>query len=95
MDNINILIESISESFGYSSCDLFKRHNSMAVSEIRQIIWYFMRRSGMLYTEIADIFGMTHSNVIYGVKRITDLRSVEDSDTMSLISKLAPFFTCQ
>lgn len=87
------MVTKIAESLGYSNDDLFKYHLNLRLSEVRQVIWYFMRKAGMSYTDIGAMFGVTHSNVLYGVKRIRDLRSVGDNRTIGLFNKIEPFFT--
>ena len=78
-DSLDELFNNVCDYFGISVDIIFKKCRKSIVLKSRYIIWYVMyHRMKYNLTDIARIFGMHHTTIINGLKRISDLADTED-----------------
>ncbi len=64
------MIELIQSLYGIKQEDLFGRSRKQSVVEPRQLHWLVLRRSGLKYQTIADMYGRTHATIYSGIRHI-------------------------
>ena len=81
-------LTTLANSLGYSYDDFMARPRSWRVSMARQAVWYLLYRDHRItFEDIARLFGLNYSTVIYGVKRIRDYLSINDPHILRLMER--------
>jgi len=84
------IIDSIENEYELSRGTLIARPNMGRTAEARAIAYYLIRECTFLtYEEIGRLFERTHSNILYGVKRID---RTTDSGIRDVVNKYLQIF---
>lgn len=59
--------------------ELKSKSRKREIVTARSVYWYYLWKRRFTYEEIARIFNMNYSTVIYGVKKINDFIELKDS----------------
>lgn len=66
------VIAEVAASYNLCADDLMKRTRLKAIAEARQVAMRELRaRCGMSYPAIGIVFGLNHSTVLYGVRKVS------------------------
>jgi hypothetical protein len=72
----------------YYSVDLFSKNRAQTIVDIRQALFFVLRRRPITYQTIAGVFGKNHSSVIHGVKVVKSYIDIGDARTMALVRSI-------
>lgn len=69
---------TVADSCGLTVAQMLTRCRKRELASARQILFWMLRRlTDMTYNDIADALGFNHSTVIYGVRKVDDLMSID------------------
>ena len=72
-------VKIIADRHGLDSADIMGRSRRPSIAHARQEVFWLARQDGLSFAEIADYFGMDHTTVFYGVKKV-DQRIAQGSN---------------
>lgn len=81
----NDVIEMLSSKLGVDITDKSRKRD---VTTARFVAFYWLRKNGYTCVEVAEMFGMHHSTVSYGVQEIEDFLSICDKTVLEMCYKL-------
>ena len=79
------VIEMLSSKLGV---DITDKSRKRGVTTARFVAFHWLRKMGYTCMEVADMFGMHHSTVSYGVMEVDDFLSIGDKTVMEMCDKL-------
>ena len=68
--------------------DITDKSRKMGVTTARFVAFYWLRKNGYTCMEVAEMFGMHHSTVSYGVQEIEDFLSIGDKTVLEMCYRL-------
>ena len=68
--------------------DITDKSRKRGVTTARFVAFHWLRKNGYTCMEVADMFGMHHSTVSYGVMEVDDFISIGDKTVMEMCYKL-------
>ena len=68
--------------------DITDKSRKRGVTTARFVAFHWLRKMGYTCVEVADMFGMHHSTVSYGVMEVDDFLSIGDRMVMEMCDKL-------
>ena len=68
--------------------DITDKSRKRGVATARFVAFHWLRRMGFTCVEVADMFGMHHSTVSYGVQEVDDFLSIGDKMVKEMYDKL-------
>ena len=68
--------------------DITDKSRKRGVTTARFVAFHWLRKNGYTCVEVADMFGMHHSTVSYGVQEVDDFLSIGDKMVMEMCDKL-------
>ena len=68
--------------------DITDKSRKRGVTTARFVAFHWLRKMGFTCMEVADMFGMHHSTVRYGVMEIEDFLSIGDKTVREMCDKL-------
>ena len=68
--------------------DITDKSRKRDVTTARFVAFYWLRKNGYTCMEVADMFGMHHSTVSYGVQEVDDFLSIGDKTVREMCYKL-------
>lgn len=81
----NDVIGMLSSKLGVDITDKSRKRD---VTTARFVAFYWLRKNGYTCMEVAEMFGMHHSTVSYGVQEVDDFLSIGDKTVMEMCDKL-------
>lgn len=85
---VEIIIDAVAKGYSVTPQRILSRERTACVSEARQVVMLLLNENlGYTTVRIGEILGRGHVVVIYGLRRIRDLISI-DKDTQRHISKI-------
>ena len=81
----NDVIAMLSSKLGVDITDKSRRRG---VTTARFVAFHWLRKNGYTCMEVAEMFGMHHSTVSYGVQEVDDFLSIGDKMVMEMCDKL-------
>ena len=81
----NDVIAMLSSKLGV---DITNKSRKRDVTTARFVAFYWLRKNGYTCMEAAEMFGMHHSTVSYGVQEIEDFLSIGDKTVREMCYKL-------
>jgi chromosomal replication initiation ATPase DnaA len=79
------VIEMLSRKLGVDITDKSRKRD---VTTARFVAFHWLRKMGFTCMEVAEMFGMHHSTVSYGVQEVDDFLSIGDKMVMEMCDKL-------
>ena len=79
------VIEMLSRKLGIDITDKSRKRD---VATARFVAFHWLRENGYTCTEVAEMFGMHHSTVSYGVMEVDDFLSIGDKTVREMCDKL-------
>lgn len=79
------VIEMLSRKLGV---DITDKSRKRGVTTARFVAFHWLREIGYTCMEVADMFGMHHSTVSYGVMEVDDFLSIGDKTVVEMCNKL-------
>ena len=79
------VIEMLSRKLGV---DITDKSRIRGVTTARFVAFHWLRKNGYTCVEVADMFGMHHSTVSYGVMEVDDFLSIGDKLVREMYDKL-------
>ena len=79
------VIEMLSSKLGV---DITDKSRKSGVTTARFVAFHWLRKMGYTCMEVADMFGMHHSTVSYGVQEVDDFLSIGDKTVREMCDKL-------
>ena len=79
------VIEMLSRKLGVDITDKSRKRD---VATARFVAFHWLRKMGYTCMEVAEMFGMHHSRVSYGVQEVDDFLSIGDKMVMEMCDKL-------
>ena len=79
------VIEMLSRKLGVDITDKSRKRNTTTA---RFVAFHWLRENGYTCTEVAEMFGMHHSTVSYGVMEVDDFLSIGDKTVKEMCDKL-------
>ena len=79
------VIEMLSRKLGV---DITDKSRIRGVTTARFVAFHWLRKNGYTCVEVADMFGMHHSTVSYGVMEVDDFLSIGDKMVKEVYDKL-------
>ena len=79
------VIEILSRKLGV---DITDKSRKRGVTTARFVAFHWLRKNGYTCVEVADMFGMHHSTVSYGVMEVDDFLSIGDKMVREMYDKL-------
>ena len=68
--------------------DITDKSRKRGVTTARFVAFHWLRENGYTCVEVADMFGMHHSTVSYGVQEVDDFLSIGDKTVREMCDKL-------
>ena len=68
--------------------DITDKSRKRDVTTARFVAFYWLRKNGYTCMEVAEMFGMHHSTVSYGVAEVDDFLSIGDKTVREMCYKL-------
>ena len=68
--------------------DITDKSRKRDVTTARFVAFYWLRKNGYTCVEVAEMFGMHHSTVSYGVMEVEDFLSIGDKTVREMCDKL-------
>ena len=68
--------------------DITDKSRKRGVTTARFVAFHWLRKMGYTCVEVAEMFGMHHSTVSYGVQEVDDFLSIGDKMVMEMYDKL-------
>ena len=68
--------------------DITDKSRKRGVTTARFVAFYWLRKNGYTCMEVAEMFGMHHSTVSYGVQEIEDFLSIGDKTVLEMCYRL-------
>jgi len=68
--------------------DITDKSRKRGVTTARFVAFHWLRKMGYTCVEVAEMFGMHHSTVSYGVQEIEDFLSIGDKTVIEMCDKL-------
>ena len=81
----NDVIAMLSSKLGVDITDKSRRRG---VATARFVAFHWLRKNGYTCMEVAEMFGMHHSTVSYGVQEVDDFLSIGDKTVREMCYKL-------
>ena len=81
----NEVIGMLSRKLGV---DIMDKSRKRGVTTARFVAFHWLRENGYTCMEVADMFGMHHSTVSYGVQEVDDFLSIGDRMVREMCDKL-------
>ena len=79
------VIEMLSSKLGV---DITDKSRKRGVTTARFVAFHWLRKMGFTCMEVAEMFGMHHSTVSYGVMEVDDFLSIGDKTVREMCDKL-------
>lgn len=79
------VIEMLSRKLGVDITDKSRKRD---VTTARFVAFHWLRKMGYTCVEVAEMFGMHHSTVSYGVQEVDDFLSIGDKMVKEVYDKL-------
>jgi chromosomal replication initiation ATPase DnaA len=79
------VIAMLSRKLGVDITDKSRKRNTTTA---RFVAFYWLRKMGYTCTEVAEMFGMHHSTVSYGVQEVDDFLSIGDKTVREMCDTL-------
>ena len=68
--------------------DITDKSRKRGVTTARFVVFYWLRKNGYTCMEVAEMFGMHHSTVSYGVQEIEGFISIGDKTVLEMCYRL-------
>jgi len=81
----NDVIAMLSSKLGVDITDKSRKRD---VTTARFVAFHWLRKNGYTCMEVAEMFGMHHSTVSYGVQEVDDFLSIGDKTVKEMCYKL-------
>ena len=72
--------------------DITDKSRKRGVTTARFVAFHWLREMGYTCVEVAEMFGMHHSTVSYGVMEVDDFLSIGDKTVMEMCDKLPGWY---
>ena len=83
------VIRMLSRKLGVDITDKSRKRD---VTTARFVAFHWLREMGYTCMEVAEMFGMHHSTVSYGVQEVDDFLSIGDKTVMDMCDKLPSWY---
>lgn len=78
----------ISRATGVTLADILAPGRKKPENTYKQILCYLLTAEGVPQEHITEVAGLHRTTIVYSVKKIGDLISVRDSETLDIIAKI-------
>lgn len=76
------------EVLNYTIADIIGKYSSHELCIARQLIWKRLLELGYNTRELADYFSRSHSSIVHGSKRVTDLLEMNEECSTSMWNRM-------